>query len=369
MTKTIFLIFLLLALNSAFAEGELGRKIQDNKTDSILPVLVQADYPNLRAWDSLYSCGMMEENIHPWEIAYQFDSDSIPTYLDTTYAERLRQLDIKSPFSFEYNESVRSMIMLYSSHRPGTVARALIAKDLYFPLFEELLDKYQLPLELKYLAIVESALNPTAVSRAGAVGLWQFMPGTGKMYGLRNTSIVDDRMDIFKSTEAACQHFRDLYEYYHDWNLVLAAYNAGSGNVDRAIKKSGGLMDYWKVRPYLPRETQNYVPAFVAVNYIMQFADAHNISPRGVRNINYFTFDTLYVSEKLTFNQIADWLEMDVQTIAQLNPQYRKKYIAGSPQNPAILMLPYAKIGEFIRNKELIISGVSRNEFESQAAD
>ncbi len=275
-------------------------------------------------------------------------------------------MDIQSPFSFRYNEDVRKMIYFYAERRPGMISRALATKELYFPLFEEMLDKYQLPMELKYLAIVESALNPRARSRAGAVGLWQFMPATGRLYGLHSNSRIDDRMNPYKATEAACQHFVDLYERYQDWNLVLAAYNAGSGNVNKAIRRAGGPTDYWSIRQYLPRETRAYVPAFIAVNYFMKYAYAHNIEPRKQIQFSYYQTDTIYVQKEISFTQIADWLDLDVNEIIMLNPQYQRNNIPASSTQPLVLTLPLDKIGAFILNENLIISGLSKEEFSKQ---
>lgn len=365
--KQFFLFILLLTFAKAIADGnDKPIATNDMKVDSAQTFV--SDYPYLKNCDSLYSsCFIPEEEIHPW--AYNFHKDSVPSYLDTIYHDRLQQMDVKSPFSFQYNESVRSMIVFYTTRRTRHIARALQTKELYFPLFEEMLDKYQVPMELKYLAIVESALNPKAKSRAGAVGLWQFMPGTGRLYGLHANSVIDDRMNIYKSTEAACQHFVDLYARYHDWNLVLAAYNAGPGNVNKAIRKAKTSTDYWVIRQYLPRETQSYVPAFIAVNYVMQFYDAHNIQQSDQQALSYFSLDTVYVNERMSLKQIADWLEMDEQMLRKINPQYKRYYIPASTHKQYVLTLPKNKIGEFILNKELIISGISRREYESQASE
>jgi membrane-bound lytic murein transglycosylase D len=367
MKWTIFFALFLISANS-FSEG-IKHLAEKEEIDSSSMELFVDDYPMLRSCDSIYAEGFTsEEELHPWSFVYEFNKDSIPAYLDTTYYLRLQNMDIKSPFSFQYNDAVRSMIHFYSKRRPALIRKAQITKELYFPLFEEMLDKYQLPMELKYLAVVESALNPKAKSRVGAMGLWQFMPGTGRLYGLHINSTIDDRMNIYKATEAACQHFSDLYARYHDWNLVLAAYNAGPGNVNKAIRRAKTSTDYWAIRPYLPRETQSYVPAFIAVNYLMQYSDAHNIKYEKNPEMNYYALDTVYVNQKMSFDQIADWLEMDVRDIAKLNTQYKKKYIPSSTKKTYVLTLPKSKIGEFILNKELIISGISRKEYENQAS-
>lgn len=361
-----FLFAIILSINSLYAEANCstGEIIPNDSTS------VQAfrfDFSNLWVCDSIYTLSNInDEDIKSWEQSYNFPEDSIPYYLDSTYMERIEKMNIQSPFSFQYNADVRQMILFYANRRPKLIGRALAAQQLYFPLFEEMLDKYQLPLELKYLAIVESALNPRAKSRAGALGLWQFMASTGSLYGLHYNSKIDDRMDAYKSTEAACQHFSDLYNIYHDWNLVLAAYNAGSGNVNKAIRRCGTYTDYWEIRNYLPRETQNYVPAFVAVNYLMNYSDAHNIKQEESRG-SYFEYDTVYVSQKMTFKQIAEWLGMEEQDIAALNPQYKKGYIPAMMGRNYVLTLPKNKIGEFILNKNIILSGISRKEYDSQA--
>lgn len=364
--KIILSVFLFFIYMLSFADGH-NDPDKINPNDSANVQYFRLDFPNLRICDSIYSrCYTENSDLNLWEQSYNFPEDSIPAYLDTTYMERIESMNIQSPFSFQYNADVRKMILFYANRRPKLISKALAAQELYFPLFEEMLDKYNLPMELKYLAIVESALNPKAKSRAGALGLWQFMPSTGRMYGLHYNSKLDDRMDIYKSTEAACQHFTDLYNIYHDWNLVLAAYNAGPGNVNKAIRRCGTSTDYWEIRNYLPRETQNYVPAFVAVNYLMNYSDAHNIQQIESKG-SYFEYDTVYVSQKMTFKQIADWLEMDKEDIAELNPQYKKHYIPVTAGRKYVLTLPKNKIGEFILNRELIISGINRKEYESQA--
>jgi len=360
--KQIILVFLLMVGIGAFADSGPVDKNKALRKDSTSTITISYDSPFLKYCDSIYATSMQQsEDPKPWLSYYDFGTDSIPSYLDTTYRERIAYMDTQSPFSFRYNEDVRKMIYFYAERRPGMIARALAAKDLYFPLFEEMLDKYQLPLELKYLAIVESALNPRARSRAGAMGLWQFMPATGRLYGLHSNSRVDDRMNPYKATEAACQHFVDLYELYQDWNLVLAAYNAGPGNVNRAIRRADGPKDYWTIRQYLPRETRGYVPAFIAVNYFMRYADAHNIEPKKESSLSYFQTDTVYIRKEISFNQLADWLDMDVHEIEVLNPQYRRKYIPAATSKSRVLTLPIDKIGTFILNQDLIISGLSRD--------
>jgi len=230
---------------------------------------------------------------------YHFTADSIPQYDDKVYAERLAKLDYQSPFDLSYNDAVKQYILLYSVRKRELVSRIMAMSKLYFPMFEQLLDKYNLPLELKYLAVVESALNPDARSRTGARGLWQFMYTTGKMYNLTVNSYVDERSDPYKSTVAACEYFQYLYDTFGDWQLVLAAYNSGPGTVSRAIRRSGGKMNYWAIRPYLPKETQGYVPAFIAVNYVLNYTAEHNIFS-DTPNKTFFQVDTVKIKQQLS---------------------------------------------------------------------
>ena len=351
-----------------------GTDYYSNNTHNIDSLELGSDgqATDLSLLDSTYYSGYTtDDSLYAWGDFYNFPQDSIPAYQDSIYRLRVEYLDTKSPFSFEYNESVRRMIGFYSTRRKGLIEYALVRKDLYFPLFEQMLDKYQIPIELKYLSIVESALNPKAKSRVGAQGLWQFMPSTGRMYGLHRNSRVDDRMNMYKATEAACQHFCDLYDRYHDWNLVLAAYNAGPGNVNKAIRRAGGnTTNYWEIRQYLPRETQSYVPAFIAVNYMMNYPNAHNIQPKGTSSLSYFETDTVYISKKLEFKKLASWLNMDIKTIKKLNPQYRRDYIPArmkGTNKSYVLTLPTAKVSEFIINSDKILSGLTPREWELEA--
>ncbi len=281
---------------------------------------------------------------------YHFPIDSVPNYSDSVYAMRLAKLDAASPFDLVYNNAVRSYIELYAVRKRAMVSRMLGMSKLYFPIIEEILDRKNMPLELKYLAIVESALNPMARSRAGAQGLWQFMYGTGKMQGLKITSYMDERCDPYKSTEAACDYIQFLYDMFGDWQMVLAAYNSGPGTVSKAIRRSGGKTTYWEIRPYLPRETQGYVPAFIAVNYVMTHWEEHNLYP-AVPKITYADVDTVNIKEELSFQQIAKVLNMSVDEIRFLNPCYKRGTVPHSEEYCYSLCLPTEKIGSFITNE------------------
>jgi len=233
--------------------------------------------------------------------------------------QRLVALNAKTPFNVAYNPALESVIRNFLKNRHLSMERLMALSDYYFPLFEEVLDKYDLPLEIKYLAIVESALKPRAKSRVGATGLWQFMFATGKMYGLNVSSYVDERMDPIKATEAAARYLSKLYKIFGDWDLALAAYNSGPGNVSKAIRRSGGYTNYWNIRPYLPRETAGYLPAFLATMYVFEFANKHDFKPKRV-NFAYFETDTVTVKKQITLDQVAEVLDEKIETLQFLNP-------------------------------------------------
>jgi len=280
-----------------------------------------------------------------------FNKDSIPFYNDSILNERLIILDENSPFELISNESTLKAINVYAKKRKY-IARMQKSSKFYFPLFEQNLSKYDLPYELKYLPIVESALNPVAKSRAGARGLWQFMPPTGRMMGLKISSFVDERCDPYLSTDAACNYLSRLYKIYNDWSLALAAYNAGPGNVNKAIRRSGGKKTYWEIREFLPRETQNYVPIFVAINYIMSYSKEHNVQIINPE-FTYYDVDTVHVCDRIEFDKIEEWICYDKDKIAALNPMFLKDIIP-KPENTYSLVLPSFLIGDFIENEDSI---------------
>ena len=249
---------------------------------------------------------------------------------------------------------------MYTNRKPKQVAVMLGLANYYFPLFEEALAKYGLPMELKYLPIIESALNPGANSSASAVGLWQFMYPTGKMYKLEISTFVDERRDPLKATDAAVRYLRDLYNIYNDWHLVIAAYNCGPGNVNKAIKRSGNARDYWKIYYNLPKETRGYVPAFIAANYVMNFYQNHNIYPQ-LPTFPIIT-DTIMVNEYLHFDQISAIIGMSMAQIRTLNPQYRRDIIPASKAKAYSLVLPQDEISAYLEN-ESTIRNHRRNEF------
>lgn len=272
-----------------------------------------------------------------------------PLFSDSVYIDRLSRM--QTVMEMPYNDIVRKFIDMYAGRLRNQVSFMLSASNFYMPIFEEALDAYNIPMELKYLPIIESALNPSAVSRAGASGLWQFMIGTGKIYGLESNSLIDDRRDPIKASWAAARYLKDLYNIYHDWNLVIAAYNCGPGNVNKAIRRSGGEADYWSIYNYLPKETRGYVPAFIAANYVMTYYCDHNICPMET-NIPANT-DTIQVNKNLHFEQIADLCRVPIEEIRSLNPQFKKEIIPGESQ-PYTLRLPLNSVSSFIDRQDTI---------------
>jgi membrane-bound lytic murein transglycosylase D len=299
---------------------------------------------------------------------YNFLPNFVPTYSDSVYYTRIANLNTASPFDLVYNQYVKDFINLYAVKKRGLTSRVLGLTYMYFPMIEEYLDKYDIPQEMKYLAIVESALNANARSPVGASGIWQFMYGTGINYDLKVTSYVDDRLDPYKATIAACRHFKDLYRTYHDWQLVLAAYNSGAGNVNKAIRRSGGKMTFWEIRNYLPRETRDYVPAFIAVNYVMNYADEHNLYPV-MPKLEAYEIDTVAVKNPLTFAQISEKLKISVDDLAYLNPSFKRGFIPSSAEKTYFIRLPKKSVADFINNETALYAynptkGYDASEFQ-----
>ncbi len=275
--------------------------------------------------------------VDPGELnIYGFDLRDIPVYSDSVIALRLSLLETEIPL--EYNAQVRSYIDLYANRRRGLISKVLSTSQFYFPIFEEVFDRENVPMEFKYLAVIESALNQKAISPVGAAGLWQFMPATGRMYGLRTDNYFDDRKDIIKSTEAAVEYFKNSYRIYNDWLLVIASYNCGPGNVNKAIKRAGGKKGIWEIMPYLPKETRGYVPAFIAAVYVMNYASEHNIYP--AQNSMYLHLDTVIVDNHISIQKLAMAIQSTPEEIRLLNPSLKKGIIPFNP-NGVVLTLPY----------------------------
>ncbi|UKK51765.1 transglycosylase SLT domain-containing protein [Prevotella sp. E13-17] len=285
-----------------------------------------------------------------------------PLYTKEEYIERLMRMPTVMEMS--YNEVVRSCIDRYAGRLRRQVGFMLGASNFYMPIFEEALEAYQVPLELKYLPIIESALNPTAVSRVGATGLWQFMVSTGKMYNLEINSLIDERRDPVKASYAAAHLLSDLYKVYGDWNLVIAAYNCGPGNINKAIARAGGERDYWKIYPYLPKETRGYVPAFIAANYVMTYYCEHGICP--MRTQLPSQTDTVMVNRDLTLSQIASVCNLDIQMLRALNPVYRRDIVPGASK-PMPIRLPLNDVNTFIAMQDSVYASsapLKRSEVE-----
>lgn len=275
--------------------------------------------------------------------------------------ERLQAMDKKSPFHIEYNQGLENIIKSFLKNRKKGFERLMAISEYYFPIFEEALDKQNVPLEIKYLAVVESALNPKAVSRVGATGLWQFMYQTGKQYGLKIDSYVDERSDPLKASEAAAQYMKNMFAIFGDWDLVLASYNSGPGNVTKAIRRSGGQQNYWNIRKNLPKETQGYVPAFLATMYIYEYHKAHGIRPERAP-IKHFATDTILIKRQMSFKQISDLIDISEVQLKLLNPSYRLDIIPAYKDQPNYLRLPQDKLAVFTSNEDKIYAYIDREE-------
>lgn len=370
MVRTIgsWLFFFVLTIGYA-QEKRSSKEIEDNKSkpitisadsksDSIQDgTVVLKDHEEATLIDSLWLSTVYNSPLYD---DFQYvDPDEAIT--DTIYdelstellKERLAHLNSKTPFHVEYNPSLERLIKHYIRTRSETLGNLMTKSAYYFPLFEEYLDKYDLPLEIKYLAIVESALRPRARSRVGATGLWQFMYYTGKQYKLDVNSYVDERYEPLRATEAACQFLSNLYTIFGDWDLALAAYNSGPGNVSKAIRRSGGKRNYWNIRHNLPRETAGYLPAFYATYYLFEYGEEHGLKP--TKNIlRRFETDTVVVKRQISFEQINKVLETNDELLEFLNPQYKLNIIPHVKDKNYTLRLPADLIGKFTSNEEAI---------------
>lgn len=280
----------------------------------------------------------------------EVDYEDLPTEL---LKERLLELNARTPFNVEYSPKLESVIKHYLKSRRGILTRIMGLSEYYFPMFEEVLDKHQLPLELKYLAVVESGLDPRAKSPVGASGLWQFMYATGKSLGLENNSYVDDRHEPILATEAASQYLRYLHDIFEDWDLALAAYNSGPGNVSKAIRRSGGSKNYWNIRAFLPRETANYLPAFLATMYVFEYAEEHGFYSES-KLPPIVSTDTIHIKEQISFKHISEVTDIPVADIQYLNPSYKLGIIPSVKDKTHFLRLPIEALGVFVANEDKI---------------
>ena len=309
--------------------------------------------------DSLLQLWYRSYAISDFDAVHEYDMDSVRFTSDVSDEEMVRRLaDMNSFISLPFNDNVKNYIILYSEKMKERMGRILGLSQYYFPVFEDILSKYSLPLELKYMAIVESMLNPTATSRAGAKGIWQFMYATGRSYGLEITSYVDERMDVEKSMDAAARYLADAYRIFGDWALAMSSYNCGAGNVSKAIRRAGGSMDYWDIYPYLPRETRGYVPAFVGVMYAMTYHQEYGIEPQDV-GMPAAT-DTFEIRKNLHFRQISDVVGVPIEEIETLNPQYFNDIIPGD-NHSYILRLPSSWTGAFLAAEPDSLYGYKRD--------
>lgn len=316
----------------------------------LIPVIHANDSITAMSTDTVLSPIFFDE-VLAWLDTTECTSDTLITELpDSIYKQRLQAL----PFVIEvpYNEVVRRYILRYVKHSPRQLAALQRKAEYYFPIFEDILAKHDLPYELCYMPVIESALNPQARSHMGATGLWQFMPATGKKYGLEINSLVDERMDPIRSTEAACLFLKNLYTIFQDWNLVIAAYNCGPGNVNKAIHRAGGKRDFWSIYPYLPSETRGYLPIFIAASYAMNYAEAHGICP--ATPLTTMASDTIVTTQRQHLKQIADNIDIPLAELRRLNPQYPRDIIPGG--KAYAICLPIEKAGLYIDKQDTILA-------------
>ncbi|PZD79123.1 LysM peptidoglycan-binding domain-containing protein [Mesonia sp. K7] len=352
----LFTNLFLYAQDKKEVEGDIGESVPVEQ-DTIVNFIV--DYEEATAIDSVWASKLYNSKLYP-QLSLSIrqidhlDEESIIKEVSTELLkQRLEDLNAKTPFVIEYNPTLESVINFYLKRNRKAVENLMALSHYYFPMFEEKLDKYDIPLEMKYLAIVESALNPRAKSRVGATGLWQFMYATGKMHGLDVTSYYDERMDPVLSTEAACKYLKNLYDTFQDWDLALASYNSGPGNVAKAIRRSGGNTNYWELRNYLPRETAGYVPSFIATMYMFEYADEHGFKPYQPE-ITYFETDTIKVKGQIKFDQIEKTTGVNRELLSFLNPSYKLEIVPYIENENHYIRLPKAEAGVFVSNESVI---------------
>jgi len=360
--KITLSFFLLLSLNN-FAQGPAEALKKDSKNaylDSIKATFVQDNIAS--CVDSLWMKELTNLDIYN-DISVDIKNINIDKKVDfelptELLKARLAIMDAKSPFNIEYNQGLENIIKSFLKNRKKSFERLMAISEFYFPMFEEAMARQNVPLEIKYLAVVESALNPKAVSRVGATGLWQFMFQTGKQYGLNINTYVDDRSDPLKASDAAALYMSNMYKIFGDWDLVLASYNSGPGNVAKAIRRSGGQQNFWNIRKYLPKETQGYVPAFLATMYIYEYHKEHGIVPnRAV--IKHFATDTIMVKREITFKQISDLIDIPVSQLQLLNPAYKRDVVPYIVGENHYLRMPNDKVAIYTSNEDKIYAYVN----------
>jgi len=345
-----------LLLGSMPIQAQYSQKDTINKNPKREGLRKLNDNPNIKKYDEKWL-----KELSNSDLFFQMSEDVAATPTDVDYSElptevlkeRLHKLNEKTPFNVEYNPVLEQVIKSFLKNRRSSLERLMSLSDYYFPMFEQEMSNQKIPLEMKYLAIIESALNPKARSRAGATGLWQFMYATGKSYGLEVNNYVDERSDPVRSTKAAAKYLNELYKIFGDWDLTLAAYNSGPGNVTKAIRRSNGKTNYWNLRPYLPRETAGYVPAFLATLYIFEYAKEHGFKPQKRAN-HLFQTDTIRVKQAIPFKDIAEITGMDVQDIQFFNPSYQLDVVPYVEGRNYAVRLPISEIGKFVSNEQAI---------------
>ena len=360
----LFLFFSIQSFSQKYTENKSITKTETQNfyLDSIKKTFVNDDLAScvdslwLKELTNLDLFNDISDDIKNINIDEKVDYE-LPTEL---LKQRLAAMDAKSPFNIEYNPGLENIIKSFLKNRKKSFGRLMAISEYYFPMFEEALAKQNVPLEIKYLAVVESALNPKAVSRMGATGLWQFMYHTGKQYNLKIDSYVDERSDPLKSSEAAAEYMNKMYAIFGDWDLVLASYNSGPGNVAKAIRRSGGQQNYWNIRKNLPKETQGYVPAFLATMYIYEYHKEHGIKPERAL-VQHFATDTIMIKKQMSFKQISDLLDVPVAELKLLNPSYKMNVIPVYGDQNHFLRLPKEKIAVFASNEDKIYAYIQRD--------
>ena len=359
-----------LALASVLAFSAFGQETTVDSSalvaDSTLAPTTDLDSAALHALDERLARLDSEHLMFAFHNLPEIDTITPLPLTDSVFEHYMAELDARTPFEMAYNPVVKRYLERYLKYGTARLSRMMAHGQYYFPMFEEHLDKYDMPLEIKYLAVVESALNPKARSYVGATGLWQFMYGTGKLYDLKVNSYVDDRNDPLKSTEAACQYMLKMYDVFEDWNLVLAAYNSGPGNVRKAIRRSGGKTSYWEIRPFLPRETSAYVPLFIAATYAMEYGHLYGIGPADIP-VYYMETDTVRITQQVHFKQIQDELGVDEALMEFLNPQYKYKIVPVVKGQDYFLSLPKDAANHFRIGQDSIYK-IAEGYFESRAS-
>lgn len=350
LTLTIYILFNLISFNIAFAQSDSIRTQDEPYIEDLgrLPESFDMALDTLlnKRYRDYYSLSRKRREVTSEDIHNK----------DKLYRGRIQAMESAIPLT--YNPIVRDAIDLYVNKRSNLLSNMLAKSAYYFPIIEDVLDRHNLPLELKYLAIVESALNPTAVSRMGATGLWQFMLRTGKVYGLHIDSLIDERRDPQKSSEAMCKYFEDMYALYGDWLLSIAAYNCGPGNVNKAIRRAGGSKDFWVIYPYLPRETRAYVPFFIAAFYSMEHYREHDIRPNMIHVP--LAVDTIHINTRQNFADLSRYSKVDINVIRELNPKYKREIVPGNTATQ-VLILPASDAIEFSTKKDSLIAAVAKD--------